>query len=117
MEKVNVFIHKNFNSIFDIINQRNPSYNEKGILLLTKDLFLKTDDEKLNILRGKFKETAVIEDFLNSPFDRTIASKIVSIGFSDVTRYSRLYEKIGTSSLSIQNSIFIEFYEVNNAIN
>ena len=45
MEKVNLFIHKNFNSIFDIINTRNPLYNEKGILLLTKDLFLKTDNE------------------------------------------------------------------------
>lgn len=117
MEKVNVFIHKNFNSIFDIINLRNPSYNEKSILLLPKDLFLKTDDEKLNILRGKFKETAVIEDFLSSPFNRTIASKIVSIRFSDVTRYSRLYEKIGAGSSHIQDSMFIEFYEVNDAIN
>ena len=117
MEKVNLFIHKNFNSIFDIINTRNPLYNEKGILLLTKDLFLKTDNEKLNILRSKFKETVVIEDFLNLPFNRLNVSKIVSIGFSDVTRYSKLYEKIGSTNSHTKNFILIEFHEVNDAIN
>ena len=117
MKKINLFIHKSLNSLLDLANSKNPSCNDKSILLLTEDLFLKADNEKLNILRSKFKETVVIEDFLNLPFNRLNVSKIVSIGFSDVTRYSKLYEKIGSTNSHTQNFILIEFHEVNDAIN
>ena len=117
MKKINLFIHKSLNSLLYLANSKNPSYNNKSILLLTEDLFLKADNEKLNILRSKFKETVVIEDFLNLPFNRLNVSKIVSIGFSDVTRYSKLYEKIGSTNSHTQNFILIEFHEVNDAIN
>ena len=115
MKKINLFIHKSLNSLLDLANSKNPSCNDKSILLLTEDLFLKADNEKLNILQSKFKEVVRIQDFLTLPFNKNTVLKIVCIGFSDVAIYTRLYEKVNYNYVS--NFMSIEFYEVNNASN
>ena len=45
MKKINLFIHKSLNSLLDLANSKNPSCNNKSILLLTEDLFLKADND------------------------------------------------------------------------